>query len=98
MALWIKTNAAPQQVAPANGKRFTLAEMQRYVGGYIEALQLTDGTIMWLNEEGKLKGLPYNPVADRIAQMHQAVAFSDQIVGDVLVATRAETGDEEDED
>lgn len=98
MALWIKTNGAPQTVAPANGKHFTLEEMQTFVGGYIEALELNDGTVMYLNEEGKLNELPYNLVADQIAHQLTGIAWTDGIVGDVLIATRAETGDEEDED
>ena len=98
MALWIKAKAAPQTVTPANGKHFTLTELQTFVGGYIEALDLENGTIMYLNEEGKLNELPYNPVADQIAHQCTGIAWNDGIVGDVLVATRAETGDDEDED
>lgn len=104
MALWIRVDEAAElavvttNVAPANGVRFTLEELQRYVGGYIEALPMRDGTIMWLNEEGKLNGLPYNPVADLMAHEGTGIAWSDGIVGNVLVASAAECSDAEDDD
>ena len=98
MALWIKANGVALTVSPRNGKHFILAELQRYVGGYIEALDLQNGSIMWLNEEGKLNGLPYNLVADFIAHQHTGIATDDHVVGDVLIATTAETGDDEEED
>lgn len=40
-----------------------LSELQRHVGGYIEYVSLPSGAIGWVNEEGKLKGLPFNPLA-----------------------------------
>lgn len=100
MATWIKANGATETVTPANGESFTLEELQRYVGGYVEVLELSDGTLMWLNEEGKLHELPYNAAADEIAHRLTGIAWSDGIVGDVLIATEAESdrGAEEDED
>lgn len=38
----------------------TLEAMQEFVGGYIEAVTLSDGKVIICNEEGKLLGLPYN--------------------------------------
>ena len=84
-------------VNPANGKTFTLQELQRMVGGFIEALDLQNGFVMWLNEEGKLKGLPYNPVAHAIA-MRAGLPAHDYVVGNVLIASRAETEGDEEED
>ncbi len=40
-----------------------LVELQRAVGGYIEAIRLRDDLIMYVNEEGGLMGLPLNPAA-----------------------------------
>lgn len=37
-----------------------LERFQRIVGGYIEIVQLGNGIVMVLNEEGKLMGLPPN--------------------------------------
>lgn len=92
MALWIKATAPAETVSPANGKTFTLAELQHFVGGYIEVLELSDGTLMYLNEDGKLNELPYNPVADEIAHRLTGIAWNDGIVGDVLIATEEESG------
>ena len=98
MALWIKAGAAGESVMPANGKTFTLDELQRYAGGLIEALELNGGTVMYLNEEGKLNDLPCNVEADRIAHRETGIAWHDGIAGDVLIATRAGTGGDEEED
>ena len=65
--------------------KFTLEELQDYVGGYIEIIYLAgrggspnnDPTIMVVNEEGLLDKLKYNEKAAEIA-LHG-------IVGDVLV-------------
>lgn len=40
-----------------------LRELQAAVGGYIEAIPSTDDVTMWINEEGKLHGLPVNRLA-----------------------------------
>ena len=38
----------------------TLENLQRTVGGYIETVTLCDDLVVICNEEGRLKGLPYN--------------------------------------
>ena len=80
-ATWIRADGRNEKVKPKNGTHFTLEELQTYVGGYIERVELQNNEEMWLNEEGKLLGLPIN---------HHATAISglvpyDVIVGDVLV-------------
>lgn len=41
--------------------------LQEQVGGYIETVRTgTPGVIMVINEEGRLKGLPYNSLASRV--------------------------------
>lgn len=42
-----------------------LAQLQGAVGGWVEAIDLNDSLTMWVNEEGKLTGLPHNPGAQR---------------------------------
>jgi hypothetical protein len=99
MALHITADGSEKEVRPADGKGFTLAELQGFVGGYIEALYLPDGSILWLNEEGKLKGLPENSSGRVQLLAHSAgIAHDDYIVGDVLITTRAESGEEEEEE
>ena len=104
MALYIKANSLQgEEIKPKNGKTFTLEEMQKAVGGYIEILHLADGRIMVLNEEGKLNGLETNITATGIlAEVGSYVfgrhlkhadviyAFGGNLVGDVLVCDDTE--------
>lgn len=62
------------------------------VGGYVERVPLEDYTLlMWVNEEGKLRGLPHNPLAQRLWDKSWGVG-TDYVVGDVVI-----TGDDTDE-
>ena len=72
-----------EDVQPANGSDFSLEELQGYVEGYIEIVDLNDGRIMVVNEEGLNEGLPVNPLATAIFQERTGVA--DYIVGNVLI-------------
>jgi Domain of unknown function (DUF3846) len=74
-------NGNVEEVEPANGKTFTLAELKAIVGGYIEIVRPNNFDTLYLivNEEGKLMGLPININATTIYDM------KDQIVGDALV-------------
>lgn len=67
MAQLIKTNGTVQEVTPANGKAFTLEELQGFVGGYIEPVRLGPGKTMLVNEEGLIQELPYNSKASQLA-------------------------------
>lgn len=83
MATIYKTDGTSIEVKPKNGKDFSLKEMQEIVDGYIEILDLNDGRIIVLNEEGKCSGLPYNHMATLMYR--KAYNTLDFIVGDVLV-------------
>lgn len=76
----IKPNGEVIPVEPKNGTDFKLEELNEFVGGYIEVIHppLRPKEIMVINEEGKLKGLAYNPVATLIWQ-------HDDIVGNALL-------------
>lgn len=41
----------------------SLEEAQRAVGGYVQLVTLADGSQLYCNEDGKLRGLPRNPLA-----------------------------------
>lgn len=71
-------------ITPANGQTFTLEELQTAVGGYIETIELLDGRVMVINEEGKLENLPKNPIATAVA-LDAGIAKNDYIVGNALV-------------
>jgi hypothetical protein len=92
MAIWVKADGTAKPVEPANGREFTLEEMQEYVGGYIELVTVNDlnggRMVIVLNEEGKLDGLPYNLLATLVYGNPM-----DVIVGDVLFCNFAEVGE-----
>lgn len=51
-------------VEPANGTDFSLEELQQYVGGLIEIVEMpTPGKIMVVNEEFLFNGSNPNPIA-----------------------------------
>ena len=92
MATRITVHGARLEVAPAAGATFTLAELQAVVGGYIEAVYLRDGRVLFCNEDGKRFALAPNLHATILAHEHGAIGRDDFIVGDVIVGTRAEFG------
>lgn len=80
----LKTDGTVEKVTPEDGKHFSLKELQAIVGGYIEILRLSNDVIMVLNEEGKLKGLPFNPNANKIYKDYFNIG-NDYLVGNVLL-------------
>ena len=58
-----------------------LKRLQDLVGGYIEVVNLTDGRILIVNEEGLLLKLPFN---------EQASDLSRPLVGDVILCKNSE--------
>jgi len=96
MAVLIKTNGDVQRVTPKNGMEFTLEELQGFVGEYIEAVyaiqpgrfahlggddDIQPGDVMFVNEDGKRKRLPFNETATKL-YLHRQY---DVIVGDVII-------------
>lgn len=88
------------QDAPLEHRELTtLEDYQAAVSGYIEAVDLPDaGATLFVNEEGLLRRLPFNPRATFLwwfwvlAARHKAM-----LVGDaVLVGTSDQRGDETD--
>lgn len=73
-------------IHPANGKKFTLEEMQKFVGGYFELIAtMRDGRRLFMNEDGKQLRLPENKQATQLFQTLRPIA--DTIVGNaVLIA------------
>lgn len=84
MGTIIKTNGEKINVEPKNGKHYSLKEMQKIVGGFIEIMYLKDSRIMIVNEEGKVNGLDFNDAATAV--LIESYPYSiDFVVGDVLV-------------
>lgn len=64
MAHLLLPDGTIQNVSPADGKHFTLEELQTLVGGYIEFDEsIKEGYDLVTNEEAKLLQLPINPQA-----------------------------------
>jgi hypothetical protein len=62
----------------------SLKVLQTAVGGYVQAIDLNPNVTMWVNEEGKLDGLPLN----FHGTMFWAASYgfgTDQIVGDIVL-------------
>ena len=103
MAKHIKINGEELEVKPKDGKRFTLEELQGFVGGTIDFAYMPSGRVLVVNDNGKLEGLERN---DRATQIWQAeypiekypVNNDGLIVGDVLLMSREEDAEQNKED
>jgi len=84
MAKIIKTDGSVKYVKPKNETNFSLEELQRYVGGYIEIVETKNKKLMVLNEEGKLMRLQKNRKATDLYEY----GGGDMIVGDVLIINK----------
>ena len=60
----------------------SLKPLQAAVGGYIECVSF-DGFDLWLNEEGKMIGLPVNAIATEM--FHETFGPYDILVGDIVL-------------
>ena len=85
MAYILKINGDKEEL----GYNPSLSVLQAAVGGYIEGVPLNEG-YMYVNDEGKLRGLPVNAPATDL------IDFNDVIVGDVVILAVGEGEDDED--
>ena len=83
-AILFETTGRVQGVFPANGTDFSLEELQGFVGGWIEIINVTDDVIMVVNEDGK-RGLEPNGMATVLAKAHGAIFLNDYIAGNALM-------------
>jgi hypothetical protein len=91
MATLFKTDGTVQEIKPKKGQ-FSLEELQGFVGGYIEGVFITEDTMLFLNEEGKLNGLPFNPGATQLWESTFG-AGTDYIVGDAILVSVPDEAD-----
>lgn len=61
----------------------SLEKLQKAVGGYVQAIDLSDTMSMWCNEEGKMMSLPHNPFGQ--AFWEKVYGRTDYIVGDIVL-------------
>ncbi len=84
MATLIKVNGDFKEVNPKNGKDFQLDELNKFVEGHIEIIDLNNGKILIINEEGKFSK-KLNEEASILAYSCNAISPQDWIAGDVLI-------------
>ncbi len=82
--LLITPEASVTEFVPANGRDFTLEELQKGVEGCIEIIDLTEKTIMVVNEDGKGRLYP-NMMATVIAKGCRAIFPHDYIAGNAVL-------------
>ena len=85
MATLVNVSGVACDVAPDNGKKFSLERLQELVGGYIEVVPVGHGEYVICDEEGKLKGKPINMAATMMFKR----AY-DCFVGDIVICKRKE--------
>ena len=61
----------------------TLEEAQEFVGGWVQTVYLKNGDTLIVNEEGRLRDLPFNQIASNLA--------GKIITGDVILISKVET-------
>jgi len=94
MATLYRADGTQQEIQPTNGTHFDLKELQALVGGWIEIVETTDGRLIVLDEEGKLKDKRFNLLATTLYKY----GFHDPVVGDAVVGSRLEFNGPDDED
>lgn len=88
MAKLYKTNGEVIEVSPKNNRDFTLEELQSFVEGDIEIINLTAEKILIVNEEGKINKLPFNELATELWKKYYG--RTDYIVGNALLCNSDE--------
>lgn len=83
-AILITTEQKMKKIVPANGTDFTLEELKRFVGGWIEIINLNPRVIMIVNEEGK-GVLEPNGFATVMAKAMNAIFPDDYIAGNAVM-------------
>lgn len=61
----IKTDGTLERLDLSDPKQ-ELTSLQGAVGGYVQVIELSEDFTLWVNEEGKLLGLPENGIATAI--------------------------------
>jgi hypothetical protein len=70
MATLYEPSGRDSQPMPRDGRKFSLDELQALVGGYIEMVRIPGDAgkrVLFVDEEGRLKGLKPNVRASHIA-------------------------------
>ena len=83
MATLIRATGEQMTVKPASGGKFTLEELQGFVSGFIERIDLENGKAMYINEDGKALQMKRN-VAATVCLQQRGCLQGDYIAGDAV--------------
>lgn len=91
MALLWKVGAKiPETIEPKDGSKYTLEELQEYVGGYIECIPFFNDLLLIVNENGKLDNFEENVYATMVVQAFNAIQPTDYISGNAVIINNDE--------
>ncbi len=76
-----------------------IINLQEGLGGWLESLAVGEDFTVFIDEDGKSKNLPFNPIADRIiremlANNGRTLMPGDQIVGPAIFVGLDDAGNE----
>ena len=91
MTLVLEPGAEQAAMRPVQAN--DLSVMQGIVGGWLESYRIAEDAYLFMNEDGKMHGLPYNDLATRLCRA--AGLVGDEIVGTVAVVGVAWSDDPE---
>jgi hypothetical protein len=72
-----------EDILPEDGSHFSLEELQKIVGGYIQGVPLPRGRMLICNEDGMSLNLPLNPAASLAVTGY---VCGDRILGNCVIA------------
>ena len=73
-------------VYPKNGSKFSLKELQEFVGGFIELVTVPGEKFVVCNEYGKIENLPVNKNATEAFK--SSLMSGDTLNGDIAVISK----------
>lgn len=89
MATLIRATGEQMTVKPASGGKFTLEELQGFVSGFIERIDLQNGKAMYINEYGKAMQMKRN-ISATVCLQQRGCLQGDYIVGDAVILDYSE--------
>ena len=86
MAKLYRVTGTVETVEPVNKTDFTLEELQKIVGGYIEVVPVFGNKLIVVDEDGRMKNYKHNKTASLLVY-GQVIG---DIVGDMLLCNQDE--------
>lgn len=89
MATLIRATGEQMTVKPASGGKFTLEELQGFVSGFIERIDLQNGKAMYINEDGKAMQMKRN-IEATVCLQQRGCLLGDYIAVDAVILDYSE--------